>query len=348
MGSMTDVVRAREDRRLSARVVARRPLRYAEGADVALDRPAHVRAGSGLAWVGRGDGRGDAPRLAVVQDDANFLAIVDLSDRERPAARALTLPAGAGGARQFDEARGTKRWKLDLEACLTLVDASGAEVLLGLGSGSTAERERVLVARGLDPRWGEVAATLVAAPALYELLRRPDLAGAELNIEGAAAQGGDVVLFQRGNGAPRRGLAAVDATARLDARTLLAHLEDPSVRPPPVRDVTPYDLGALEGVRLTFTDGAAGPGGALWFLAAAEASPDAYRDGPVTGAVLGVLEPGGARWACLEEGDGPLLGKAEGLALDPRDPTRAFVVLDLDDPTVPSDLCEVRLGGPWT
>ena len=44
-------------------------MRYAAGVDSSLDRPGHIRAGSGLAWVG--------DRLAVVQDDANFIALVD-------------------------------------------------------------------------------------------------------------------------------------------------------------------------------------------------------------------------------------------------------------------------------
>jgi hypothetical protein len=57
------------DARLAATVVERRPLWYCAGADAALDRPAHVRAGSSLAWL--------EGRLAVLQDDANFLALVD-------------------------------------------------------------------------------------------------------------------------------------------------------------------------------------------------------------------------------------------------------------------------------
>ena len=102
---MTRRVVARHDPRLIARVVARWPLRYADGADAAVDRPAHVRAGSSLAWVG--------DRLVVVQDDANFLALVDPRDAS---VQVTTLPAAAGGTRQFDDGRGNKRLKMDLEA----------------------------------------------------------------------------------------------------------------------------------------------------------------------------------------------------------------------------------------
>lgn len=96
---------------VSARILRTTPLRYAEGADPALDRPAHVRAASAVARVGG--------RLAIVQDDANFVALVD------PAtglAEAVTLPAGEGGLRQFDDLRGNKRFKLDLESCVLLED----------------------------------------------------------------------------------------------------------------------------------------------------------------------------------------------------------------------------------
>lgn len=319
---------AREDPSLVARVRSRRALFYAEGPDAAHDRPAHVRAGSGLAWLGR--------RLVVVQDDASFLAIVDPRDAT---ARAVPLPAGPGGARLFDDTRGTKRWKLDLEACVALDG-----VLLAFGSGSTDQRERIVVARDLDgPDVAAPSLEVVSAGALYAALRAEvAFSGSELNLEGAAALGDDVVLVQRGNGAPRGGSTPVDATCRVDRAALLAYLADPTRPPPRLREVTPVDLGAIDGVRLTFTDAAAGPDGALWFLAAAEASPDTYHDGVVVGVALGVIErTGAARWTrLLDEAGGPLLDKAEGLALDG---DRAWIVLDKDDPLAPSELCRVEL-----
>src|SRR5688572_25398260 len=91
----------------SIRVLSRRPLHYAEGADAKLDRPAHVRAGSGCSFI-------EGTRtLAVVQDDSNFLALVDVDTGKT---RAITLPAGVGGLRQFDSKRGNKKQKMDLEA----------------------------------------------------------------------------------------------------------------------------------------------------------------------------------------------------------------------------------------
>ena len=59
-------VASEEDASAVARVVRRIALHYAGGADPALDRPAHVRAASGLCWIG--------PVLAVVSDDASSFA----------------------------------------------------------------------------------------------------------------------------------------------------------------------------------------------------------------------------------------------------------------------------------
>ncbi len=355
------LVAARPDPGLAARVVRRVPMRYAAGADPALDRPAHVRAGSGLARVRTPAGE----RLAVVQDDANFLALVD------PAtglADAVTLPAGVDGRRTFSKAEGTKHHKLDLEACCMLADPADpdARVLVAFGSGSTDRREQVVVVGGLETGPVEEATvTLVDASALYAALRaEAAFAGAELNVEGAARVGtpdGEAVrLFARGNGAGNALGGAASATCDLDAAALAAYLVGvaPSPAPPPVR-VVRYDLGAVGGDRLGFTDATAlgdpaarpafgvafGAEGAVLYVAAAEASVDVFEDGEVAGSALGVIDPdGGARWAPLVDADGSPFGeKVEGVAFD--DAGRLWVVVDQDDPDRPSELCELALVG---
>ncbi|MEW5929863.1 MAG: hypothetical protein AB1941_20615 [Gemmatimonadota bacterium] len=329
-------VEAVEDPALVARVVSRTPLLYGAGADPDADRPGHVRAGSSLAWV---DGR-----IAVVQDDANFVALVD---PETLRADAVHLPAGHGGKRQFDDRRGTKEYKLDLEACVA-VPGEGGDVLLAFGSGSSPRREQVAVLEG----WarGEPAVALRDASALYALLRAAaDFAGSELNVEGAVWMDGRVRLFGRGNGAARGGVLPVDATCDLEWDALRAYLRDPDAAPPPEPgDVVRYRLGTVDGLRLGFTD-AALAGGRLLFCASAEDSPDATRDGRVAGSSLGVLgADGGARWTLLrdERGD-PFTGKVEGLAVPPGSRDRAWVVVDRDDPDAPSELCGVELAGGW-
>ena len=325
---MADVAMARQDGRLSAQIVSRRPLVYASGAQAAEDRPAHVRAGSGLAWIGH--------RLAIVQDDAAFIALAD--PRGGPV-EAITLPAGPGGRRQFDVERGNKADKLDLEACVS-VPERGAITLLGFGSGSMAVREVVVVVRRIESV-PEVA-VVDARPLYARLHAERSFSGSELNLEGAFVRGDVLTLVQRGNGAPRDGRSPVDATAELSLAAFRAWLEGGDV--PALGPIVAWDLGTCEGVRLTFADAAIAPWGPA-FLGCAEASPNAVDDGEVVGCVLGSFD---GRWARIVAEDGrPSTDKPEGLAFDEDDPTRAWIVLDADDPSRPAELCELALFGPW-
>ncbi|NWF82052.1 MAG: hypothetical protein HXY37_18710 [Chloroflexi bacterium] len=326
---------AQRDPQLVAQVEAQRPLTYAAGADPALDRPAHVRAASSLVRLGR--------HMVAIQDDAHFLALIDPATW---AVAALTLPAGPDGQRQFDDLRGTRALKLDLEASVVVPGPDG-DLLLALGSGSTPERERILMVEQVTS--GEPAIRLVAASALYAQLRAPAFAGSELNLEGAVLLGTTLRLFQRGNGAPRGALQPIDATCDLHWPALAAYLANPSVVPPPeLTAITRYDLGRLAGARLTFTDATLAPGGIL-YCATAEDSPDVTRDGPVVGSALGLLPfAGHPRYAPLTGPDGQVLPiKVEGALLDATDPTRIYLVADADDPLTPSELLVTRLLGPW-
>jgi hypothetical protein len=280
----------------------------------------------------------------VIQDDACFLAVID------PASgRAVDVAFPGEGPRQFDDTRGNKKQKLDLEAAFVTLDG---RLLVALGSGSSPLRERVVLVE--DPSGPKPHIAITNAPHLYAQLRADrSFSGSELNVEGAVVAGDDLLLFQRGNGAPAvaggSSLAPVDATARIALAPLLAHLEGNGPLPP-LRDVIAWDLGSVSGKRLTFTDGSA-QGSALAFLACAEDSPDATRDGPVSAVMIGRLDEAGRvaeLGPILDERGTPLLDKAEGLAFDPNDPASAFVVTDRDDPAAPSELLTIRLGEAWT
>ena len=321
-----------------ARVISRRALHYSEGADASVDRPAHVRAGSALAWLGEPS----CSRLAVVQDDASFLALVDL---ESGSTSSITLDHAHEGQRQFDSGRGNKKHKLDLEACARIDTRQGPRLVV-IGSGSLAARERFVL---LDPHDGSTR--IIALPELYASLRaHTAFSGSELNIEGAAVVHDRLRLFQRGNGAPRGELSPVDATCELALDALLAHLEGQGPAPAP-RDITRYSLGAIDGVRLTFTDACADDDGRVLFLAAAEASPDAIEDGEVVGVAMGVIErDGSARWTRIaDESGAPFLAKAEGLVLargrTERGERTAWLVVDRDDPALPTELCAIAFHG---
>jgi len=319
-----------------ARVIGSTPLYYCGGSDPHSDRPPHVRAASSLSWLGR--------RLTAIQDDANFVALIDLQER---AIEAIPLPCGLSGERLFDDLRGNKHLKLDLEACV-VVPAGPCELLVAFGSGSNAHRESVVTVEWADERPGSVRR--FAVPDFYATLRSlVAFAGSELNVEGAVYLADDRLrLFQRGNGAARAGLKPIDATCDLVWSHLLSHIVDPArTSPPRPTNIVRYDLGMLDGVRLTFTDATESRGNVL-FTATAEASPDVLRDGFVVGSVLGRISGNAVRWSPLEDFDGRRFpGKVEGICLDPVRSHRAWLLVDRDDPRVASELCEVELTGDW-
>ena len=122
------------DPALKARVTRRLAMVYDDGPSATADRPPYVRAASGLSTF--------REHLAVVQDDANWLALIDMEDR----IRALPLPPGPSGARVFSSKRGNRREKFDLEACITVPGQDGPE-LVGFASGSRPGREWILRVR---------------------------------------------------------------------------------------------------------------------------------------------------------------------------------------------------------
>ena len=331
----TSVRTATRDERLYARVVWRMPLTYPSGADPSEDRPAHVRAASGIAVL--------AGRIAIVQDDTNFVAIVD--PMQPAAVRAVPLPPGADGRRQFGLAGGNKHLKLDLEACFAI--ASPEPVLIAFGSGSAEARESVVWISG----WPDALAVRhFHARELYAALREATLfAGSELNIEGAIVRGDALWLFNRGNGMRGGAREPVNSTCQLSWPALLAYLEDGRKASVPVpQRIQQFVLGELGGIPLSFTDAATWRD-AILYSAAAEDSPDAVRDGPVLGSVIGMIdEKGEPRWTPITDASGEILReKAEGLVVFDHGGGEVWMVADSDDEASPSELWKVRLTGPW-
>ncbi len=309
------MLHARFDPTLEARVIARRPLRYRNGADPSLDRPAHVRAASSIVWLGA--------QLVVIQDDASFLGIVD------PATGLVDdapLPAGPGGRRVYDAQIGNKADKPDLEA--GYVDADGR--LVAVASGGP------LAARQVIATWAPPAAPeLHAAAAWYAAIAAAVLpAGTALNLEGATRVDGALWLVNRGG--DRSGeQVSPDALVRFDGEAIHA--------------VIGCALGALDGAALRFTDLAV-LGARLAYLATAEATTSYFDDGDVRGSVLGVIDrdpagtPIGLRHVAVVDARGVVtLDKLEGVAAVPGDAARAYAVVDFDDPARPADLLELAI-----
>jgi hypothetical protein len=112
-----------------------------------------------------------------------------------------------------------------------------------------------------------------------------------------------------------------------------------------VGDVRRYDLGAVGGVALAVTDAMPVAGGRVLVSAAAEDTPNAVDDGPVTGSALALLDDDGvlATAAIPSSGSGAL--KVEGLAVRAitADGLQLLAVVDSDDPTVASEQLALRL-----
>lgn len=281
---------------------------------------AHLSSASGLVFL--------HGRLFTVADDEHHLGIFDPSDR-RPL-RLLRLRAGD----LPQDKRARKKRKPDAEALVALPPTAGDAMprLLALGSGSKPNRATGFLF-ALDAQ-GEAAQgpREIDLGGLYDPLRAQFT---DLNIEGAFAQAGRFHLLQRGNKGDGRNACIAFA---LDA--LEAWLAGQARAPQPLA-IQPLALGAVDGVPLGCTDGAALPGGGWIFCAVAEDTDDSYADGACGGSAIGRVDAQG-RVVGLWSLDGA--PKVEGIALDGRG--GLWMVTDADDPDQASRLLALdRL--PW-
>ncbi|KGM02000.1 DUF6910 family protein [Cellulomonas cellasea] len=292
-----------------------------------FDDGAPVRAASAVVAFGGG--------WLVAQDDATHAAWV----RPDGVTPVRALPP-VRGLDTFEEERGTKALKPDLEAAFVvpgdlLVDLPGGDgAVVLLGSGSSPARVRGCLLR---PPGSADAEPLVAdlAPLYAAVACRLGVDADLLNLEGACVVGDVLRWFQRG--LPDAGVPT--ASVDVDVRALLTALAG-EARPAdvPVTGERRYDLGSVRGVGLAVTDAVLLPDGAVLVSAAAEDTPDPRDDGPVVGSVLAVLDGGVVR----DRVDLPHVhggvAKVEGLGVVEHtgDGARLLATVDADDPTEPS------------
>lgn len=285
------------------------------------DRPAggFVSAASGLVRVG--------DFLHVVADDDLSLATFRLGDPDP--GRLLPMLPGVlppGPAER-------KKAKPDFEALVALppMENHPHGALLAMGSGSRPNRRR-----GVLMELGRNGTPLATRPVdLSTLYRSCEDAFDELNIEGAVVRDDRLLMFQRGNaGNP---LNAIVSLPLVDA---LAALDPGSSDRSPTPAIRIVDVGTMAGVPLAFTD-AAIVDGMIVFSAVAEDTRNAYDDGPLAGAAVGIVDPTGAVLR-LEAIDPPV--KVEGIdAVRDGDLLRLTLVTDADDPAKPAGLFTATL-----
>lgn len=316
-------LRATRSSRLEAKLGPPRPLRYDHGAHPMEDLPAHVRAASSVRRQGQ--------RLIIAQDDVAALVLLDTATGST---QPILLPAGPDGARIFDESRGNKKLKLDLEASVLLPDGR----FVAFGSGSSPHREKIVTV-GAD---AGALPQLMAGTVLYATLRGfANQRGARLNIEGAVVQGPWLRLLQRGMG--KRGFHAWSAMLDLPLAAFVRWL-DGRASAPAVQRVIDVNLGDIDGVPLGFTDAAVTADGRMAFIACAEDTADAIDDGPVLGCCFGWLDAEAlvAETTLIVDRDGrPTALKLEGIEARPGSASLFDVVADMDRGDEPAQIAEL-------
>ena len=225
-----------------------------------------------------------------------------------------------------------KALKPDLEALVRLPSFPGYPpgALLALASGSRPNR-RTGVVLELDES-GRIA----REPRPYDLTSLYSSLESRfpaLNIEGAVVIGDELVLLQRGSKAQSESALISFPLPEIFRAT---NPETANLSPIAASRVQSFDLGAIEGALLSFTDGAALPDGRIVFSAVAENTEDSYLDGPCLGAAIGIIGTDGRVEIMfrLEPTE-----KVEGVhATVDGDRISLLLVTDADDANVPAKL----------
>jgi hypothetical protein len=286
-------------------------------------RPAFASAASGLVRAGK--------HLYVVADDELHLGVFD-AEGASPGRLLQILP----GDLPLEEKK-RKRAKPDFEALLYL-PAFGAYAhgaLLALGSGSTAHRHRgVLLPLNAIGKVDSNSTRVLDLSNMHAAIAREI---GTVNIEGAVAVQDRLLLLQRGNKGK-----GVNAVVRFELASFCSAAQRSDTIPAfPVQEVRRYDLGAISGVPLGFSDCAALVDGSIVFAAIAEDTKDSYADGPCAGAAIGVIDAQGElrNVACVAE-----RAKVEGIFATVHESTaHLLLVTDADDPSIPAALYSATL-----
>ena len=298
------------------------PLIYRQTGTLAIDPADHPRglsflsAASGLVRVGQ--------RLYVVADDENHLGLFD-ADATSTGRLIRLFDGDLPGSKKQRKAE-----KDDLESLLLLPATatwpSGA--LLALGSGSRPNRfSGALLELDANGEARGPARVVDLSPLYADAGSRFEA----LNIEGAFVVGDALLLLQRGS------MRSPSAVIRFPLDRVMAWLGGATSGLQPSA-IVECDLGNVDGVPLTFTDGCALPDGSWLFSAVAEQTDNSYDDGACAGAAIGIAR-----------GDGKLqevrriepTRKIEGIdARVAGGKMTIDMVTDADDPAIPAELGE--------
>lgn len=285
---------------------------YWRPTDASVSNPKALVAGSGL--IRAEDG------FWAVADDLHHIIHIPFEDKISEGYRIF-----AGDLPEDFKAR--KKVKPDTEAFFEIPSGENHKIWIAMPSGS--KPHRIKGARILRSEKG-LGVTEINFEPLYAELHKQIR---DLNIEGGAVHGNDVVLLQRGNGE-----AGHNAIIHLNFEGFLKGLEGSWNSSNLNLRVEDANLGKWDDVNLTFTDGFVHQG-KLYFSAAAEATLSTYEDGDVLGSVVGVWQNGRAQELTRLEKH-----KIEGIApeIHPGG-LRIFGITDADESLSPSLLLKCDL-----
>jgi hypothetical protein len=208
---------------------------------------------------------------------------------------------------------------------------------LALGSGSKEPRHHgLLMAIKPDGKLNKDEALISRRLDLNALYTPLHAQFADLNIEGCMIRDDAFCLVQRGN----KGQLS-SACISFHLPQIQAWLSDDENSAPLPSNVMPLQLGQIDGIPLTPTDGLALPDGNWLFSAVAENTQDSFHDGPCVGSALAVISPQGELLQIHALQGAP---KVEGISLMPQSrKIQVLLVTDADDPATASQLLRVQL-----
>lgn len=281
------------------------------------ERPAYVYSASGLLDLKN--------EYVIVADDESCLAVFP-HDLRKPG-RWIKLFSDELPL----EYKARKKKKPDLESLCRIPASTNAPsgALLAVPSLSRENRVRGALIFMQDDGTEQVI-PLDFSTLRQELARRIK----ELNIEGIVIGRNFVRLFHRGSQG-----TSDSAIIDLALEPFMKDVFDThSLAADKILSIKNCQIGLRENLTLAFTDAACLPDGRIVFLAAAEASKNAYDDGESAGSAAGIMSEKG-EIERLEHFDGSL--KLEGVAVHLEARTlRLKLVADADDESKPSALYE--------
>lgn len=282
-----------------------------------------VPSGSAIRAAGNGS-------FWIVSDDAPYLYRVSSDGRTLDSIRLAHLTTALH--------RIPKAEKPDYEAAV-LAEVDGVECLLAFGSGS---HETMRDSMSIIPLKGDGAQGVYSLTKVYGRIRQTiSIEGKDFNIEGAALEAEQLVLFNRGTGH----LITFELTAFLDEVLGRGTTNAPSAARVEIPSTDSFPPGLSGGA---FIDK-----NRLLFCASAEATTDWYADGEVLGSYIGLVdlsEPSKPRLISfsplVDKAGKPVKDKLEGIDLVREKEGTIFEivgVVDNDDGT--SKLLHIRVDG---